>query len=78
VLSWLVGKGEPDRELLLEIQEVRSIIEPTAAALAAERATKDDRARIKAALAAMEDIARPRQCHRSGQGISSRDPGCHP
>ena len=35
VLSWLVGKGDPDRELLLEIQEVRSIIEPAAAALAA-------------------------------------------
>jgi len=54
VLNWLVGKGEPDRELLLEIQEVRSIIEPAAAALAAERATKEDRLRINAALAAME------------------------
>lgn len=54
VLSWLVGKGDPDRELLLEIQEVRSIIEPAAAALAAKRATKVDRLRINAALAAME------------------------
>lgn len=54
VLSWLVGKGDPDRELLLEIQEVRSIIEPAAAALAAKRATKTDRLRINAALAAME------------------------
>ncbi|MDO8980976.1 MAG: FadR/GntR family transcriptional regulator [Afipia sp.] len=54
VLSWLVGKGNPDRELLLEIQEVRSIIEPAAAALAAKRATKTDRLRINAALAAME------------------------
>jgi GntR family galactonate operon transcriptional repressor len=54
VLSWLVGKGDPDRELLLEIQEVRSIIEPAAAALAAKRATKTDRQRINAALAAME------------------------
>lgn len=54
VLSWLVGKGDPDRELLLEIQEVRSIIEPAAAALAAERATKADRERINAALVAME------------------------
>ena len=54
VLSWLVGQDEPDRDLLLAIQEVRSIIEPAAAALAAERATKNDRWRINTALAAME------------------------
>jgi GntR family galactonate operon transcriptional repressor len=54
VLSWLVGQDEPDRDLLLAIQEVRSIIEPAAAALAAERATKNDRWRISTALAAME------------------------
>ena len=54
VLNWLVGKDEPDRDLLLAIQEVRSIIEPAAAAFAAERATRKDRARINAALVAME------------------------
>ncbi|MGZ5875592.1 MAG: FadR/GntR family transcriptional regulator [Bradyrhizobium sp.] len=54
VLSWLVGNSVPDRDLLLAIQEVRSIIEPAAAALAAERATKTDRLRINAALVAME------------------------
>ncbi len=54
VLTWLVGNEAPDRELLLAIQEVRSIIEPAAAALAAERATAKDRQRINAALAAME------------------------
>jgi GntR family galactonate operon transcriptional repressor len=54
VLSWLAGKGESDRSLLLAIQEVRAIIEPAAAALAAERATRNDRWRINAALAAME------------------------
>ena len=54
VLSWLVGQKEPDRDLLLAIQEVRSIIEPAAAALAAERATRNDRWRINTALAAME------------------------
>ena len=54
VLSWLMGQDEPDRDLLLAIQEVRSIIEPAAAALAAQRATKTDRGRINAALAAME------------------------
>jgi GntR family galactonate operon transcriptional repressor len=54
VLSWLVGGDTPDRELLLAVQEVRSIIEPAAAALAAQRATKADRQRINAALIAME------------------------
>jgi GntR family galactonate operon transcriptional repressor len=55
VLNWLVGPDKPDRELLLAIQEVRSIIEPAAAALAATRATKKDRERINAALEAMEN-----------------------
>lgn len=53
VLGWLVGENEPDRELLLAIQEVRAIIEPAAAALAAERSTNHDRKRINAALEAM-------------------------
>ncbi|EGP08428.1 FadR/GntR family transcriptional regulator [Afipia clevelandensis] len=54
VLSWLISKEEPNRELLLALQEVRLIIEPAAAALAAERATAKDRKRIMTALAAME------------------------
>jgi GntR family transcriptional regulator, galactonate operon transcriptional repressor len=54
VLNWLVGEDKPDRKLLLAVQEVRSIIEPAAAALAATRATKKDRQRINAALQAME------------------------
>jgi GntR family transcriptional regulator, galactonate operon transcriptional repressor len=54
VLTWLVGSRAPDRDLLLAIQEVRSIIEPAAAALAAERASRTDRQRINAALVAME------------------------
>jgi GntR family galactonate operon transcriptional repressor len=54
VLSWLVGAGEPNRALLLAIQEVRSIIEPAAAALAAERATAADLKAINAALATMQ------------------------
>lgn len=54
VLNWLVGEDKPDLELLLAVQEVRSIIEPAAAALAATRATKKDRQRINAALEAME------------------------
>lgn len=54
VLSWLIGRDKPDLELLLAVQEVRSIIEPAAAALAATRATKSDRQHIGAALRAME------------------------
>lgn len=54
VLNWLVGQDKLDRELLLAIQEVRSIIEPAAAALAATRATKKDLQRINSALVAME------------------------
>jgi GntR family galactonate operon transcriptional repressor len=54
VLNWLVGQDKPDRELLLAVQEVRSIIEPAAASFAAMRATKGDRLRINAALEAME------------------------
>jgi GntR family galactonate operon transcriptional repressor len=54
VLNWLVGEDKPDRKLLLAVQEVRLIIEPAAAALAAERATQKERQRINAALAAME------------------------
>jgi GntR family transcriptional regulator, galactonate operon transcriptional repressor len=54
VLNWLVGHDKPDRELLLAVQEVRSIIEPAAAALAATRANMKDRQRINAALEAME------------------------
>jgi GntR family galactonate operon transcriptional repressor len=54
VLNWLVGQDKPDRKLLLAVQEVRMIIEPAAAALAATRATKSDLQRINAALEAME------------------------
>ncbi len=54
VLNWLVGEDKPDLKLLLAVQEVRLIIEPAAAALAAARATGRDQQRIHAALAAME------------------------
>ena len=54
VLNWSVGQDKPDRKLLLAVQEVRLIIEPAAAALAATRATSKDRQRINEALEAME------------------------
>jgi GntR family transcriptional regulator, galactonate operon transcriptional repressor len=53
VLGWLRTVDGFDRDLLFALQETRAIIEPAAAALAAERATPDDRARIAAALSAM-------------------------
>ena len=54
VLGWLVERPASDPDLLLAIQEVRSIIEPEAAALAAERGSEGDLQTIDAALAAME------------------------
>lgn len=48
VLGWL-GQGGLDRSLLLSLDETRRIIEPAAAALAAERATSDDKDRIRRA-----------------------------
>jgi GntR family transcriptional regulator, galactonate operon transcriptional repressor len=54
VLDWLRTADGFDRDLLFALQETRDIIEPAAAALAAARATEQDRQRIAAALAAME------------------------
>lgn len=54
VLGWLRGGDGLGDEILLALDETRAIIEPAAAALAAERATAEDCARIEAALAAME------------------------
>ncbi len=51
----LAGREDPpDRNLLLAIQEVRWTIEPAAAALAAQRSTRNDRWPINAALGTME------------------------
>lgn len=52
VLHW-IGTGGLDRELLLALDETRRIIEPAAAALAAQRATPGDKARIADAFDAM-------------------------
>ncbi len=54
LLGWLSGDEGLDRNLLLAFEETRAIIEPAAAALAAQRATPDDLARIMTALEAME------------------------
>ena len=52
VLDWL-GREGLDRDLLLALDETRRIIEPAAAALAAERADDGDKALIEAAYADM-------------------------
>ena len=54
VLQW-IRAGGIDRELLVALDETRRIIEPGAAALAAERATPEDKGRIRAAYRQMED-----------------------
>jgi GntR family galactonate operon transcriptional repressor len=54
LVGWLAGEGGLDRDLLLAFEETRAIIEPAAAALAAERADPDDLKRIMGALEAME------------------------
>jgi GntR family galactonate operon transcriptional repressor len=54
VLTWLTGSNGPEANLLLALEEVRSIIEPAAAALAAARGTEEDHRALRAALRAME------------------------
>ncbi len=52
VLAW-AASGPMAPELLVALEEARRIVEPAAAALAAERATPDERATIRAAYEAM-------------------------
>jgi DNA-binding FadR family transcriptional regulator len=52
VLAWAFA-GEPDPVLVRGIFELRAIVEPGAARLAAERATREDLLALKAALGAM-------------------------
>lgn len=54
VLAWMRTGDGLDRDLLIALEEARAIIEPAAAALAAQRATPEDCSRIDAAYTAME------------------------
>jgi GntR family galactonate operon transcriptional repressor len=56
VLAW-VSENRKDDQLLLALEETRRIIEPAAAALAAERATAAERRSIQDAYAAMAQHA---------------------
>lgn len=53
VLSWLF-ESQPSQDFLVGLFELRSIIEPSAAALAAERRTPEDLAHMREALQRME------------------------
>jgi DNA-binding FadR family transcriptional regulator len=53
VMAWR-GGGDPDQRLLSDLEEVRRIVEPWGARLAAERRTADDVLALREALARME------------------------
>jgi len=57
IMAWRGSADSPDRRLLLELGEVRAIVEPGAAALAASRRTGAQLVRIRTALLVMEDSA---------------------
>ena len=57
VLQWLTSATQADPELSKAIDEVRAIIEPAASAMAAERASLKDIARIRTAFEAMQQAA---------------------
>ncbi|MFC0110971.1 FadR/GntR family transcriptional regulator [Kibdelosporangium aridum] len=56
VMRWR-SAGPPDMDLLENLTEVRSVIEPAAARMAAERATDEDLADMTAALERMADAS---------------------
>ena len=53
LLAWQAERGDLEPQLIASLVEARRVIEPAAAALAAERATAADLARIEAAYLAM-------------------------
>jgi DNA-binding FadR family transcriptional regulator len=55
VLAWLF-ESQPSQDFLVGLFELRLIIEPAAAALAAERRTPDDLLQMRAALQSMERL----------------------
>ena len=57
VLDWMISDRQPDPALIEALAEMREIIEPAAAALAAQRATPAQAAAIQAAFEEMEAAA---------------------
>lgn len=54
VLAWFFEAGKPSPAFLRDLFELRMVVEPAAAAFAAERRTADDLARMRRALLEME------------------------
>ncbi|MFJ1252311.1 FadR/GntR family transcriptional regulator [Cupriavidus sp. CuC1] len=54
VITWRARAGAIDQGLIDDLMELRLIIEPNAAKLAAKRATEDDRVAVRRAFKAME------------------------
>jgi GntR family galactonate operon transcriptional repressor len=54
VITWRARAGVVDADLIRDLMELRTIIEPNAAKFAAKRATPDDRAAVRRAFKAME------------------------
>lgn len=54
VITWRARAGAVDADLIRDLMELRTIIEPNAARLAATRATPEDRVAVRRAFKAME------------------------
>jgi GntR family transcriptional regulator, galactonate operon transcriptional repressor len=54
VITWRARAGAVDADLIRDLMELRTIIEPNAAKLAAKRATPEDRVAVRRAFKAME------------------------
>ncbi|SAK44471.1 GntR family transcriptional regulator [Caballeronia pedi] len=54
VITWRARAGTVDADLIRDLMELRTIIEPNAAKLAAKRATPEDRVAVRRAFRAME------------------------
>jgi GntR family transcriptional regulator, galactonate operon transcriptional repressor len=54
VITWRARSGVVDGDLIRDLMELRTIIEPNAARLAAKRATPEDRIAVRRAFRAME------------------------
>ncbi|SAK93320.1 GntR family transcriptional regulator [Caballeronia hypogeia] len=54
VITWRARAGAVDADLVADLMELRTIIEPNAAKLAAKRATPEDRVAVRRAFEAME------------------------
>lgn len=54
LMAWMFEGGSPSAQFLLDLFELRMVLEPAAAALAAERRTSEDISRMRKALVEME------------------------